>query len=105
VPIVVLLECPDVPLRAVEAPDGSRILDICDASAAEVPFSCRSASCGTCRVLLIEGADLLEPPSEDELELLDIFGDDPRTVRLACQARLRVGGGGRLRLKVMPVDE
>jgi ferredoxin len=55
--------------------------------------------------LLIEGADLLEPPSEDELELLDIFGDDPRTVRLACQARLRVGGGGRLRLKVMPVDE
>jgi hypothetical protein len=55
--------------------------------------------------MLTEGAELLEPPAEDELELLEIFGDDPRVARLACQARLRSGGDGRLRIRVAPLDD
>ncbi len=82
----------------VALPEGGRLLDVCDEEGAPVPFSCRSASCGTCRVDVLEGADLLEPPADEELAILDIFGDDPARCRLACQARLR-NGSGRLRLR------
>jgi 2Fe-2S ferredoxin len=83
----------------IEAPDGAYLVDLCDQTSAPVPFSCRSASCGTCRVDLLEGAALLEPPSEAELDVLCLFGDDPGHRRLACQARLR-SGQGRKRLRV-----
>jgi ferredoxin len=85
----------------VEAPAGARLVDLCDEESAPVPFSCRSASCGTCRVDVLEGADLLEPPRDEELDVLDIFGDDPARRRLACQARIRVATG---RIHVRPAD-
>jgi ferredoxin len=88
---------------AVEAHavEGGRLVDVCDDVRAAVPFSCRSASCGTCRIDVLEGADLLEPPHSDELEVLQVFGDDPTRRRLACQARVRPGAG---RLRVRPAD-
>ena len=104
-PIAVLFECPAEPLCAVEAQGGDRLVDLCDESPAQVPFSCRSASCGTCRVVIAEGADLLEPPAEDELELIEILGEDPTTNRLACQARLRGDASGRLLVRVPAFDE
>jgi ferredoxin len=82
----------------VDAPDGGRLVDLCDELRAPIPFSCRSASCGTCRMDVLEGTELLEPPREDELEVLDLFGDDPARCRLACQAVVR-RGGGRLRVR------
>jgi ferredoxin len=82
----------------VEAPDGGALVDLCDEHGAPVLFSCRSASCGTCRIDVLEGADLLDPPADDELDVLDIFADDPKARRLACQARLRPGPG-RLRVR------
>jgi ferredoxin len=68
------------------------IVDVCDDARAPVDFSCRSASCGTCRVAVLTGAELLEPPREDELEVLRLFeaGDGER---LACQAKARPGPG------------
>jgi 2Fe-2S ferredoxin len=81
-----------------DAPDGGCLVDLCDDHQAPVPFSCRSASCGTCRVDVLEGAEFLEPAHVDELEVLDLFGDDPARCRLACQARVR-GGRGRLRIR------
>jgi ferredoxin len=85
----------------VDAPEGARLVDLCDERTAPVPFSCRSASCGTCRVDVLEGGDLLEPPRDEELDVLDIFGDDPGRRRLACQARVRPGGG---RVRVRPAE-
>jgi ferredoxin len=84
-----------------DAPAGTRLVDLCDEHSAPVPFSCRSASCGTCRIDVLEGADLLEPPRDEELDVLDIFGDDPARRRLACQARVRAGTG---RIRVRPAD-
>ena len=81
-----------------DAPDGARMVDLCDQHDAPVPFSCRSASCGTCRVDVLEGMDLLDPPRDDELDVLDLFGDDPGHRRLACQVRVR-GGSGRVRVR------
>ena len=69
--------------------DGARVVEACDAHDAPIPFCCRSAACGTCRVEVLEGADRLEPAERDELELLQVFDADPSRVRLACQLRLR----------------
>jgi ferredoxin len=98
---VVVFECPYVSVLELQAGAGARLLDLCDEASAGVPFSCRSASCGTCRVDVLEGADLLEPPADEELDVLDLFGDDPTRCRLACQIRLRDGEG---RLRVRPAD-
>jgi ferredoxin len=71
-----------------EAPAGTRLVDVVDDHPeADVPFSCRSATCGTCRVEVTEGADALEPADSDEREVLALFGDPPE-VRLCCQLRV-----------------
>ena len=89
----VLFESSDGPSVEASAPAGTALVDLCDERSAPVPFSCRSASCGTCRIDVLEGAELLEPPRDEELDILDIFGDDPKVRRLACQARLASGEG------------
>jgi ferredoxin len=98
---VVVFESPRLPPREIAVPGGGRLLDVCDAHCAPVPFSCRSASCGSCRIEVLEGASLLLAPAPDELELLDVFGDDPSRCRLACQVRLRAEDG---LLRVRPAD-
>jgi ferredoxin len=85
----------------IDVPEGGPLVDLCDECGAPVPFSCRSASCGTCRIDVLEGADLLEPPRDDELDVLDIFGDDPSRTRLCCQARARPGTG---KIRVRPSE-
>ncbi len=85
----------------VDAEPGEAIIDITDANpAADVPFSCRAASCGTCRVQVVEGGDALSAAEIEEIEVLDIFGDSPEEVRLCCQARLLGGAATKVTLKV-----
>jgi len=68
---------------------GTRLMDVTDDNpGAGVQYSCRSASCGTCRVRVREGGEALTAPEEDEVDVLEIFGDTPGEVRLCCQARL-----------------
>jgi ferredoxin len=67
---------------------GTRLVDVTDSHPeAEVPYSCRSASCGTCRVKVVEGVAALSEPEDDEIDVLDIFGNEPG-VRLCCQIKL-----------------
>jgi ferredoxin len=75
-----------------DAPLGGALVDLCDAVEAPVPFSCRSATCGTCRIEVISGLELFAAPGPDETALLAALGDGP-TIRLACQAELRSGPG------------
>jgi 2Fe-2S ferredoxin len=98
----VLFESSVSPPLAVDVPDGGRLLDTCDEHGAPIPFSCRGASCGTCRIDVLEGIDELEPAADEELDILDIFGDSPRARRLACQARMRPGLGV---LRIRTVNE
>ena len=92
-PRVEFLESLAGPAAAIELPHGGDLRDACDEAAAPVPFSCRSTSCGTCRVDIVEGIDLLDEPGEDERAVLASFGDDPRRRRLACTAKVRPGHG------------
>jgi ferredoxin len=75
-----------------EADPFDRLIDVCDASRAPVEFSCRSGTCGTCRVEVLEGAALLQPPNDDELETLTAF-DAPPSHRLACRSRFGASDG------------
>jgi ferredoxin len=81
------------PPLVVVAPEGGSLADLCDTHTADVPFSCRGASCGTCRIDVLEGVDVLEPPKDEELDVLDVFGDDAKKRRLACQTQMRAGDG------------
>jgi len=80
------------PKKTVEADDGGALVDICDEHFAPVPFSCRSASCGTCHVDVLDGMELLDEPEPLEQELLDLLGGSGGS-RLACQAQVRPGPG------------
>lgn len=78
--------------KLTEEPEGGALVDIADRILAPVAFSCRSASCGTCHIDVLEGQELFEPPSADEADLLDLL-DGPPTARLACQAHVKAGPG------------
>jgi 2Fe-2S ferredoxin len=86
----------------VNAPDGGSLADLCDDVQANVPFSCRSASCGTCRIAVMDGSDELLPAEDEELDVLDAFRQAPPHYRLACCAKLKPGTG---RLRIRPVRD
>ena len=92
------------PALTVLVPEGGALVDTCDDHTAPVPFSCKSASCGTCRIAILEGASELLPAAEDELEVLDIFATPsaPAQHRLACQAKMKPGLAT---LRVRAVDD
>lgn len=79
--------------KTVNAPDGGALADLCDDNSAPIPFSCRSASCATCHVEVLEGGEALLPPEDEELDVLDAVGSQAPQFRLACCAKLRPGPG------------
>jgi len=87
--------------KQVDAPDGGELVDLCDQVLAPVAFSCRSASCGTCQIEVLQGEELLAPPEEVERDLLELL-DGPEHTRLACQARVLPGPG---LIRVRPVGD
>jgi 2Fe-2S ferredoxin len=92
-------------VRSVDLHDGGAVVDACDTSLADVPFSCRSASCGTCRVVVLEGGAFLTEAEDEELQVLDAFGVTPKKQRLACQAKVSAGAIGLVRLRPVRDDE
>jgi 2Fe-2S ferredoxin len=82
--------------KRIEVPEGGDIVDIADQYFAPIPFSCRSASCGTCQVEVLEGEELLEPQNDAERDLIPLLGGKGR---LACQARVRANVEGVIRLR------
>ena len=87
-PTIVFMESSAGAEKRVEAPGGGDLVDLCDAHYAPIPFSCRSASCATCQIEVMDGAELLEAPDDVERDLLELL-DGPDHTRLACQARVR----------------
>ncbi len=68
----------------VEAPAGTRLQDIADASGADVTVGCRSGTCGTCRVRVVRGLEHCPPPGPEERDFLAALHAPPDH-RLACQ--------------------
>ncbi|MFH1409800.1 MAG: 2Fe-2S iron-sulfur cluster-binding protein [Nanoarchaeota archaeon] len=72
-----------------ETPDGAPIID--SAESLGVPFGCTAGSCGTCRIIIIDGKKNLSELTEIEKEMADRDVDH----RLACQCRIT---GGKVRI-------
>ena len=82
---------PNLTIRVIPAESslslalGDRLLDACDEHPdPPIPFSCRSATCATCRVRVVSGASALGEPEDEELALLEAIGAGSDE-RLACQ--------------------
>ena len=71
----------------VDAPAGTRLLDLAQAHDLPLEGACEGAmACSTCHVL-IAAADMgkLQPPTDEEEDMLDFAYGASRTSRLACQ--------------------
>ncbi|MBI4412650.1 MAG: (2Fe-2S)-binding protein [Deltaproteobacteria bacterium] len=73
----------------VEVPRGSKIPDIVDECGATLPFGCRMGSCGTCRCIIVEGMENLNPKTNEEGELFDTLTSVGDAERLGCQLVVR----------------
>ena len=71
-----------------EAPDGTTLLDAGELAGVEMEAGCFHCNCGTCVVEVVSGMENLDPPSAEELEVLDQWNHDPESCRLACCVKL-----------------
>lgn len=67
-----------------ELADGSAVLETCEALG--MPFGCTEGNCGTCRCVVVNGADNLGPRNEKEMDMGLEDGE-----RLACQCTIKSG--------------
>ncbi|MBA3247561.1 MAG: (2Fe-2S)-binding protein [Pyrinomonadaceae bacterium] len=72
--------------------DWSQVDERCTVNEGPIPVQCRSASCGTCWVGVLSGAEKLSPIEARERKVLRDCGyidtDEPRPlIRLSCQAQ------------------
>ena len=72
----------------VEAPAGTGLREIAEASGADLTFGCGSGSCGTCRVRVAEGLANCSEPGSEERDFLKGL-DAPPDQRLACQVTVQ----------------
>jgi len=79
--------CPEG--KVIEATPGTSICDTLLANGIEIEHACeKSCACTTCHVIVREGSDSLEPPTDKEDDLLDKAWGLELTSRLSCQARV-----------------
>lgn len=72
---------------AVEAPEGSRLLDVLLGSGEKIETKCNgNASCGACHIFVQEGRKSLSKMTRAENEKLDTIVGVGSKSRLACQA-------------------
>ena len=73
---------------SVELPDGSLLAEL--DGKCSILFACKTASCASCKVKVLEGMDNLEAPNELEEAGLATFATDPKE-RLMCVCKIKSG--------------
>ena len=80
--------CPEG--KEIEATPGTSICDTLLANGIEIEHACeKSCACTTCHVIVREGYESLDAPTEKEDDLLDKAWGLELTSRLSCQARMK----------------
>lgn len=69
----------------VDVPVGTSVQDAVAKAKASLPFGCRLGSCGTCRCLIVSGAENINPLTEAERDLFENLTSVGRNERLGCQ--------------------
>lgn len=73
--------------KTVQAQKGETVLDVALANGIEIEHACeKSCACTTCHVIVRQGFDSLNTPSEREEDLLDKAWGLEVQSRLGCQA-------------------
>jgi|SRR5690606_4005515 len=88
--------------KSVEVPTDINLslMEILKASEYDILATCGGmALCATCHVEVLEGAENLSEPEDQELDMLDTLPDLTDSSRLACQLRLNNSNEG-LRVKI-----
>lgn len=76
---------------SIEVESGLTLLKAGQRAGVEMEAGCFNCLCGTCVVEIMSGSENLEPPTAQELEVLDEWSKDPDMFRLACSARANEG--------------
>jgi ferredoxin len=76
---------------SAEVEPGELLLEAGEKAGVEMEAGCFSCSCGTCVVEVVSGMENLEPPTPEELDVLDQWNRDPEKYRLACCVRIQKG--------------
>lgn len=88
--------------KTVEVPTDINLslMEILKASEYDILATCGGmALCATCHVEVLQGAENLSEPEDQELDMLDTLPDLTDSSRLACQLRLNNSNEG-LRVKI-----
>ncbi len=72
----------------VDIPDGSLLAEL--DGKCSILFACKTGSCASCKVKVIEGMDNLEAPNDLEQAGLATFATDP-SERLMCVCKIKKG--------------
>lgn len=84
-------------MAKVEVKNDGTVVDVNDGSLlaeldgkCSILFACKTGSCASCKVKVVEGMENLEEPSELEQAGLATFATDP-SERLMCVCRIKKG--------------
>lgn len=80
--------------ETAEVPAGTSYLEYCQENDAPQDFGCTVGSCGTCCVVIEEGAENVQPINDEERETVEMCTDEAGA-RLGCM--LQVNGDIRVR--------
>ena len=83
----IVFEQADGKVKSVEAENGLTLLDVARAHDIDIEGACEgSLACSTCHVIVEDKFfDVLEAPSDDEEDMLDLAFGLQETSRLGCQ--------------------
>ena len=70
---------------------GTLLLDAGEEAGVEMEAGCFNCSCGTCAVEIAAGMENLDPPTDEELNVLDQWNKDPEKYRLTCCVKIQKG--------------
>jgi ferredoxin len=76
---------------SAEVEPGELLLEAGEKAGVEMEAGCFNCSCGTCVVEVVSGIENLDPPTDEELDVLDAWNKDPEKFRLTCCVRVRKG--------------
>jgi ferredoxin len=76
---------------SAEVEAGELLLEAGEQAGVEMEAGCFNCSCGTCVVEVVSGMEHLEPPSPEELDVLDQWNRDPEKYRLTCCVKIKSG--------------
>lgn len=77
--------------QSAEVPPDTLLLDAGEKAGVEMEAGCFNCSCGTCAVAIASGMENLDPPTDEELNVLDQWNKDPEKYRLTCCVKIKQG--------------